>query len=204
MRNDEPTMNDPRDQDENPEMKTTDDVRDDNDVRTFEGDEENRAPEAPGEPDGDLQAEIENLRAEKQAAYEKLARVQADYQNAQRRLEKEMDQRLRIAAGQLIKAFLPVLDNLERALDVPESADVKSVVAGVRGTYDQWLEVLEKNGVEPIAPEPGTPFDPNQMEALMQESGEYDVPTVTRLLQRGYSFDGRVIRPAQVAVSQGK
>lgn len=194
-------MNEP--QEENPEVKTTQDVRDDDDVRTFEGeDADEQAPAAEVEHEADLQAEIENLRAEKQAAYEKLARVQADYQNAQRRLEKEMDQRLRMAAGQLIKAFLPVLDNLERALDVPESADVKTIVAGVRGTYDQWLEVLARNGVEPIAPEPGTPFDHHQMEALMQEPGDYEVPTVTRLLQRGYSFDGRVIRPAQVAVSQ--
>lgn len=204
MRNEEQAMNDPRDQNEMPDMKTTQDVRDDNDVRTVEGDDEDRARKAPVDHEGDLQAEIENLRAEKQAAYEKLARVQADYQNAQRRLEKEMDQRLRIAAGQLIRAFLPVVDNLERALDVPETADVKSVVAGVRGTYDQWLEVLARNGVEAIAPEPGTPFDPNQMEALMQEPGDHDGPAVTRLLQRGYSFDGRVIRPAQVAVSQGQ
>ena len=157
-----------------------------------------------GEQEDDLQAEIENLRAEKQAAFEKLARVQADYQNAQRRLEKDMDQRLRIAAGQLIRAFLPVLDNLERALDVPETADVRSVITGVQGTYDQWVEVLQKNGVEAIAPEPGTPFDHNTMEALMQEPGDYEVPTVTRLLQRGYSFDGRILRPAQVAVSQSQ
>lgn len=198
-------MSDDQDRDGNPEMKTTQDVRDEQDVATPEADDKQRQGEDqhPGEPrDDSLEAEIENLQAEKQAAYEKLARVQADYQNAQRRLEKEMDQRMHIAAGQLMKAFLPVLDNLERALDIPESADVKSVVAGVRGTYDQWVEVLKKNGVEPIAPEPGTPFDHHRMEALMQEPGDYDVPTVTRLLQRGYSFDGRVIRPAQVAVSQ--
>ena len=157
-----------------------------------------------GDGGNTLESELEAALAEKQAAFEKLARVQADYQNAQRRLEKEMDQRLRIAAGQLIKAFLPVLDNLERALDVPDSADVKSVIAGVRGTYDQWVDVLQRNGVEPVAPEPGTPFDPNDMEALMQEPADYDVPSVTRLLQRGYKFDGRIIRPAQVAVSRNE
>jgi molecular chaperone GrpE len=151
-----------------------------------------------------LRAEIDNLRTEKQALYEKLARVQADFQNSQRRLEKDMDQRLKIAAGQLVKAFLPVLDNLERAMEVPETADVRTVVEGVRGTYEQWMDVLRRNGVEVIAPEPGTPFDPNRMEALMQEAGDYDGPTVTRLLARGYLFEGRVLRPAQVAVSRPK
>ncbi len=151
-----------------------------------------------------LQAEIENLRAEKKALYEKLARAQADYQNSHRRLEKELDQRLRVAAGQLVKAFLPVLDNLERAIDVPETSDMGTVLEGVRSIYDQWLDVLEKNGVARIAPDPGTPFDPTHMEALMQEVADYPTTSVTRLLQPGYEFDGRVIRPAQVAVSRSE
>lgn len=163
--------------------------------------DDEREPRA-GDPAAQLQAEIENLRAEKQALFDKLARAQADYQNSRRRLEKDLDDRLKLAAGHLVRAFLPVLDNLERAMDVPESADVASVVEGVRGTYDQMLEVLNRNGVTPIAPEPGTPFDPTHMEALMQEAADYPSPTVTRLLQRGYEFDGRVLRPAQVAVSR--
>ena len=159
-----------------------------------------------GGDDQSLRAEVENLRAEKQALYEKLARVQADYQNSQRRLEKEMDQRLKLAGGHLVRAFLPVLDNLERALEAGGAAtDVQGVLEGVRSTYEQWLEVLKKNGVEPIAPEPGTPFDPTYMEALMQEAApDYPTQSVTRLLQRGYTFDGRVLRPAQVAVSAPK
>lgn len=149
-------------------------------------------------------AEIENLRAEKQALYEKLARVQADYQNSQRRLEKEMDQRLKVAAGHLVRAFLPVVDNLARAIDVPETPETAGLLQGVRSIYEQWMDVLNKNGVEPIAPEAGTPFDPTRMEALMQEPADYDAPAVTRLLQRGYTFEGRVLRPAQVAVSTQK
>ena len=155
-----------------------------------------------GESPEQLLAEIENLRAEKQAAFDKLARAQADFANSRRRLEKDLDDRLKLAAGHLVRAFLPVLDNLERAIDVPESADVGTLVAGVRGTYEQMLDVLRRNSVVPIAPEPGTPFDPTHMEALMQEEADYDVPTVTRLLQRGYEFDGRVLRPAQVAVGR--
>ena len=82
----------------------------------------------------------------------------------------------------------------------PERSTETTLVAGVKGTYDQMLDVLRRNGVVPIAPEPGTPFDPTHMEALMQEPADYPVPTVPRLLERGDEFEGRVLRPAKVAV----
>ena len=152
----------------------------------------------------DEPGELDRLRDENRQLYEKLARLQADYQNSQRRLEKDADQRLRIAAGHLMREFLPVIDNLERALEVPDTANVQTVLGGVRGTYEQWMNVLKNNGVEPIAPEPGEPFDPERHEALMQEPVEPTPETqqVTRTLQKGYTFDGRVLRAAQVAVSR--
>ncbi len=153
---------------------------------------------------GDLQNDIEQLRDENRQLYEKLARAQADYQNSQRRLEKDADQRLKIAAGHLVREFLPVVDNLERAMTVPESADLQTVVAGIRGTYDQWMGVLKANGVEIIEPSPGDVFDPDRHAALMQEpvTPAPETTQITRLLQKGYTFDGRVLRPAQVAVSR--
>ncbi len=154
--------------------------------------------------DAALANEVERLREENRQLFEKIARIQADFQNSQRRLEKDADQRLKIAAGHLVREFLPVVDNLERAMEVPESADVKTVVTGVRGTYDQWMEVLKSNGVQAIDPAAGDPYDANRHEALMQEptEGADETPHVTRVLQKGYTFDGRVLRPAQVAVSR--
>ncbi|MEM7807964.1 MAG: nucleotide exchange factor GrpE [Planctomycetota bacterium] len=148
--------------------------------------------------------EAEALREENRQLFEKLARQQADYQNAQRRLTKDADQRLKVAAGHLMRELLPVVDNLERALDVSDTADVQSVLGGVRGTLSQFLEVLKNNGVAPIEPADGDEFDANRHEALMQEPREDapEAPVVTKLLQKGYDFDGRVIRPAQVAVSR--
>ncbi len=148
--------------------------------------------------------DVEALREENRQLFEKLARQQADYQNAQRRLTKDADQRLKVAAGHLMRELLPVVDNLERALDVPETADVQSVLGGVRGTLDQFLSVLQANGVATISPGEGEEFDANRHEALMQEARDPapESPVVTRLLQKGYDFDGRVIRPAQVAVSR--
>ena len=65
------------------------------------------------------------------------------------------------------------------------------------------MKVLGENDVEVIAPQPGTPFDPNVHQALMQQpSDQYTEPTVTMLMQKGYAMHGRVLRPAQVAVSK--
>ena len=151
--------------------------------------------------------ELARLQNENRQLYEKLARVQADYQNAQRRLEKEMSQRLTIAAGQLLRSFLPVLDNLRRATEVPADGPAGPVIDGVKGTLTQWLEVLTQNGVTPIEPKPGDSFEPGHHEALMHQplpegaERQTDGQVVSNLLQAGYEFEGRVLRPAQVAVA---
>ncbi|MGF1632855.1 MAG: nucleotide exchange factor GrpE [Phycisphaerae bacterium] len=150
-----------------------------------------------------LHAEIERLRAEKDAAFEKMARVQAEYQNSRRRLDTEFAQRLQIASAELIRAILPVIDNFERGLAVdPATASTESILQGLQGVHDQMLEVLARQGVERVSPEAGTPFDPNEMEALMQESAEGEPNHVTRVFQPGYKINGRPLRPAQVAVSK--
>ncbi|MEM8873320.1 MAG: nucleotide exchange factor GrpE [Planctomycetota bacterium] len=152
--------------------------------------------------EADPAAEIERLQAELAAFREKFARVQADFQNANRRMERDNAQRLGIAVGAFVKELLPVIDNLERALQVDPDAPASQVLGGVQATLDSFLQTLGKQQVERIAPEPGTPFDHNEHEALMQQpTDEYDEPTVTQLLQAGYRHAGRTIRPAQVAVS---
>ena len=157
--------------------------------------------------ESDVGNDLAQLQNENRQLYEKLARVQADYQNAQRRLEKEMNQRLTIAAGQLLRSFLPVLDNLKRAIEVPADGPAGPVIEGVKGTYAQWMEVLRASGVTPIEPKPGEAFEPGHHEALMQQplaegvERQTDDQVVSNLLQAGYEFEGRVLRPAQVAVS---
>lgn len=166
-------------------------------------DDESFDAAGPGAADRSLRAELDAVRAEKDAIYEKLARAQADYTNSRNRLEKDAQQSQQLALGRVLKAFLPVVDNLERALALdPDKVDAKAVLGGVNGTRTQFLEALKGQGVEPVAPDTGTPFDPNTMEALMQEVADYAEPTVTRLLQPGYTFNGRPLRPAQVAVSR--
>jgi len=156
------------------------------------------------ETDDASREELDKLRQERDSLYERLARVTADFQNSRRRLEGEAEQRAQYANSSLIKSLLPVIDNWERALAVdPSKTDAASILKGLEVVHDQMMSVLKGQKVEAIAPEPGTPFDPNQHEALMQQpSDKYREPTVTQLLQKGYTLHDRTLRPAQVAVSR--
>ncbi len=131
-------------------------------------------------------------------------RVQADFRNAQKRIEAEKQQSIQFANSKLIQALVPVLDNFERALEVgPAKADTAAIIKGMQMVHEQLVAVLRQQHVETIEPRPGTPFDPNLHQAIMQQPDEkYSQPTVTQLFQKGYVVYGRTLRPAQVAVSQ--
>ncbi len=153
--------------------------------------------------EGGASNELLKLQAERDDLYQRLARATADFQNTRKRLETEFDQRMQYANSNLIKSLLPVIDNFERALAVdPNKSDSASILKGMQIVHDQWLKVLKDQKVEEIAPEPGTPFDPSQHEALMQTQDVTETPQVMHLLQKGYSLFGRTLRPAQVAVSR--
>jgi len=152
-----------------------------------------------------LQAEVEALKAEKLAFGEKLARVQADFSNSRRRIEAEFQQRFDYANEDLIKALLPVLDNFERALTQDASkTNAADILKGMSMVHQQLATSLTKYQVEDIAPKPGDDFDPVTHQALVQQPSDLPEGKVTMLLQRGYIMKGRVLRPAQVAVSASK
>jgi molecular chaperone GrpE len=158
------------------------------------------------ENEDSLRKERDALIQERDSLFDRLARTTADFQNARRRLDADKDQAVAFANSALIKSLLPVIDNFERALatDTP-AADAASIFKGMQIVHDQWMTVLKNQYVEAIAPEPGTPFDPATMEALIhQPSADLPPGSVTQLMQRGYTLHGRTLRPAQVAVSKPK
>jgi molecular chaperone GrpE len=172
-----------------------------------------RPTDAQPDADSSESENVESLRKERDALilerdtlFDRLARATADFQNARRRLEADKDQSVAFANGALIKSLLPVIDNFERALAVDASTtDAGSILKGMQIVHDQWMTVLKNQFVEAIAPEPGTPFDPATMEALIHQPDDKLPPnSVTQLLQRGYALHGRTLRPAQVAVSKPK
>jgi len=144
------------------------------------------------------------LQQERDSLFDRLARTTAEFQNARRRLDADKDQAVAFANGALIKSLLPVIDSFERALAVdPSAGDAAAILKGMQIVHEQWMTVLKNQFVEVIAPEPGTPFDPATMQAVMHQEDEKSPPnSVTQLLQRGYSLHGRTLRPAQVAVSK--
>ncbi|RYE71006.1 MAG: nucleotide exchange factor GrpE [Hyphomicrobiales bacterium] len=153
----------------------------------------------------DNQAELDAVRAEKTAAFEKLARVQADFTNSRKRLEADFEQRLAFANQTLIEQLLPVIDNFDRALaQDPTKVDAAKILKGITLVNDQFHQLLTKYGVEPIAPNVGDDFDPNLHQAIMQQQSDLPEGKVTLLLLKGFVMKGRVMRAAQVAVSQAK
>ena len=163
------------------------------------------AANQPGDPAGaSASADVSKLRQERDQLFERLARATADFKNAQKRLEADADQRAQYANSALIKSLLPVIDNFERALSVdPGKADATTILKGLQIVHDQLIKVLRDQKVEEIAPQQGERFDPTRHEALMQQDApQYEEPSVTQLLQKGYALHGRTLRPAGVAVSR--
>lgn len=178
---------------------------------TTENTTESAATDTPGAeapvtpPAADATAELERLRLEKQQLFERLARAQADFANSRRRLEADQEQALQYANQGLIKALLPLMDNLERAVSVDAAkADAASILQGVQVVRDQFEAVLKQQRVEMIAPKPGDAFDPSKHEALLQQPSEHPEGSVSMLLNKGYAMLGRTLRPAQVAVAKGQ
>ncbi len=133
----------------------------------------------------------------------KLARWQADFQNMQRRAAREVLEARQNADADFAKSMLQVLDHFDMALSVdPTKVDAKSLLNGVKITYDELRKVLANRGIETFDPA-GQPFDPHQHEAVMQvDSPNHPPMTVIQTLQPGYRIGERLLRPAKVKVSK--
>ena len=146
-----------------------------------------------------IAAERDALIQEKADLQALLLRRQADYENSRRRAEKERLEHAEYAAMDAVKAFLPILDDFERALGV-ETTD-KDYARGIELIYTRTLDTLKKLGLEPMETE-GAKFDPNLHHAIeMVNTEEADDQTVLGEFQRGYNFKGKLLRPALVRVA---
>ena len=144
-----------------------------------------------------LAVELETARRERDEYLDDMRRMKAEMENSRKRLERDRARYVQLAAERLVRDLLPVLDNLERALDI--EGDVRE---GVKATRDQMLAVLAGAGLEPVLSD-GESFDPAVHEAVMgQPSEEHEEDTVIQTLERGYLLNGRSIRPAKVIVAK--
>ena len=148
-----------------------------------------------------LAAERDRLAQEKAALYDQLLRKQADFENFRKRIEREKKEFHLGASMDVVKAILPVLDGMERALDAPAKGDAgPEFRKGIELLQKQFLETLRNLGLEPIEAR-GKKFDPQLHHAVeMVGSKEHEDHFVLEECQRGYRFHHRLLRPAMVRV----
>jgi len=133
--------------------------------------------------------------------HERLLRVAAEFDNYKKRANKEREDAQKFGIERLLKDFLPVADNLERALDHAEEHDLRQVIEGVKLVQKLLETTLSKHGVAGFSAL-GQPFDPNLHEALMQQESDAPAGTVVSEMSRGYKLNERLVRPAAVVVAR--
>jgi len=145
-------------------------------------------------------SEVEKLKAERDALLDRLARLQAEFDNARKRALREQQEFREFAAADAIKNFLPILDSFERALKAEgDSSDFRN---GIELIYRQFQDALQKIGVQRIL-SAGQPFDPRIHEAVeMVDTTEVPDHHVLDELQHGYKYKDRLLRPAMVRVAR--
>jgi len=178
---------------------------------------EKNKPDAEMEDPGNIEPEIvetedetENLRNELAQALndikmhqEQYLRTLADMENLRKRTQRDKEELAKFANENILREILPVIDNLERAVDHAEQAETNDgLFEGVQMTLTQFSQLLNKFGVEPVDAI-GQPFDPAYHQAMGQlESDEHPVNTVVQQMQKGYQLNNRLLRPAFVMLAK--
>ena len=151
-----------------------------------------------------VEARIAALEKDKKDNWDRYLRAAADLENLRKRQKREMDDARLESKGRVLKEMLPVVDNLERAIEHATSqAGANPIVEGVQLVLRQFLTAFERLDVTPIEAG-GQPFDPNLHEAISQAESDAPPGTVVQVLQRGYKSGDRLLRPALVVVAKAK
>jgi molecular chaperone GrpE len=165
--------------------------------------EGDRQPESADFEAGELEAELSDARRRAEEYLNDLRRVAADFDNYRKRVARESEAQATRATESLVGELLPVLDNLERALDASEHHEEAKVAEGVQMVKQQLAGLLARRGLEEIPCEPGDEFDPHVQEALSHQPSDQPEGTVAAVWQRGYRLGDRVVRAVRVVVSSG-
>jgi molecular chaperone GrpE len=161
-------------------------------------------PDPPADPIATLEAKVAALEKDKKDNWDRYLRAAADVENLRKRQKREMDDSKFETKTKILKEILPVVDNLERAIEhagsTPENAPI---IEGVQLVLRQLMTAFERLDVTPIEAM-GTPFDPNLHEAISQQESDAPPGSIVQVLQRGYKSGERLLRPALVVVAKPK
>ena len=170
---------------------------------TSKEDEQPESSESSEDNASEVATEDNSKKAEaEENGDEKYLRLMAEFQNYKKRVAKEKSDIHSYANEKIVTELLEVLDNFERALATDNSTDVEGYAQGMKLIFDQLLGVLTKSGLVEVKAL-GEEFDPNMHNAVMTaDSEEYDSNKVCSVLQKGYTLNGKVIRPSMVTVAK--
>ena len=177
--------------------------------------EERAVPEEAQSDGADISSKVRKLEAQLEESFkraretgerlkdthDRLLRTAAEFDNFKKRAQKEKEDVQKFGVERLLKDFLPVLDNLERALDHAEQHDPKQVIEGVKLVQKLFETTLAKHGVTGFSAV-GKAFDPSVHEALMQQESDAAPGTVVSEMAKGYKLHDRLVRPAAVVVAK--
>ena len=172
-------------------------------------DSQTESEAAAAAPDLDPLAELDALRAEWEAEradlHDRLMRALAEMENTRKRAEKDRREGAMYGAAKLARDLLPVYDNLSRALSLVDEAaraQMAGVVEGVDLTLRELTNVMARHGIERITPDPGSPFDPHQHQAMFEAPVPGFAPgSVTQVVADGFRLHDQLLRPAKVGVA---
>lgn len=167
------------------------------------GDRENAEASAEEEKELSIEEQLEQAKRQADENYNNYLRAVADLDTYKRRVIREKDDLRQYAVSGLLESILPIYDNMSLGLSsAQQTSDPKIVEEGIRMVLAQFKAVLGENGVEEIEPKQGDAFDHNLHEAVQtQPSEDVEAGAVLQLIRKGFSLNGRLIRPATVIVS---
>ena len=152
--------------------------------------------------DAELEEQLAEVERERDEYLNDLKRVAADFENYRKRVARDQEGLFARAHERLVKELLPVLDDLERALEAAAQHEEAKLEEGVRLVHRELVEALAREGLVEV--ETDGQFDPHVHEALVSQPSEQEDGSVIEVLQKGYRLGDRVLRPARVVVSQGE
>ena len=149
------------------------------------------------------QQELENLKKERDSLYDRLLRKQAEFENYKKRIDREKSEFAQFASAELMKELLNALDSFDLALqNAAAEAGGENTLRGFELIYKQLQDTMARFGLKPIEAK-GKPFDPNIHQAVSTEvSEDLEDNTVIQEMRKGYTLNGRLLRPAMVSVSK--
>ncbi len=163
--------------------------------------DEDACAEVPAE-EQEEESEIDRMKTALRESHDHLLRKQAEFDNFRKRNERERQDYIKYAAGELLVEILPVLDNLERAIEAPASGTEDRLHEGISIIHRQFIDILQKAGLREVEGL-GREFDPHVHEAVGHvETNEHPESEILEVYQKGYFFKDRLLRPALVNVAK--